>query len=184
MIIMIFGICHLWNFGTFAITILGGVFVAVAVLLVQELHSNQKMKNDFKWIKGEWDGSWVLKDRNVESSTVSNATICYIKNNILWITLIHDKEVKQRTWEGILEMNKQIKNRGSLVFIYNDSHESGYKEILLSSDKEYDYIYLFPVIYDERNTINYGIQVLKRKSQKIYQTPQVDCNEIKIIEGI
>lgn len=168
-LILAFGICHLWDFGTFLITIIGGIFVAVAVLLTQEIYYDNKLKSNFKWLRGDWDGGWKLEGRNVIQDTYSSkGTIIYEGGNILSISLTHENkqekpsDPKERTWQAQIEMNKQIINRGSIVFKYTDSHESGYKEILISSDNEHDYIYLFPVILDGKNTMNCGIQVLKR----------------------
>jgi hypothetical protein len=162
--IIVSGINCLWDLGTFFITLLGGFFVAGMVLLTQEVSSFIKFKRNFNWLKGNWDGGGKLENRGIVKDNPSDAEVRYLSKNVLSISLTHD-QATPRTWEGIIEMNQQITNRGSLVFKYNDSHESGYKEILVSSDKNHDYIFLYPVILDGQNPMKYGIQVLKRKKR-------------------
>jgi len=160
----------------------GGLFTSLLTVIGLDLYERLKIYSQLKYLNStKWVG-FALVDRELKNYKAgeveynSSATINHDQENVLSITLKHRKNKDSdelRTWTGKIELNRNSLTRGTLTYKYSDSHEIGYKDILINSDSTYNYIYLIPAdnrIYDLKKSENgmtpiyeFGTEVLRKK---------------------
>ena len=188
--ILLSGLCILFGVMLFkanptdaiATGLYGGLFTSLLTVIGLDLYERLKIYNQLKYLNStKWLG-FALVDRELKSHKTgeiaynSSATIAYEQENVLSITLRHRKNSESeelRRWSGKIELNRNSLHRGTLTYKYSDSHEIGYKDILINSDSTYDYIYLIPAdnkIYDLKKSENgmtpiyeFGTEVLRKR---------------------
>lgn len=164
-----------------------GLFTCVLTVLLLDIYDKAKyyfLLNPLS--SNEWTGYnikerkiinyKIQKEGNGEIEYNSYATIKYENDNILSVSLRHktkEKSVDERTWKGIIEINKEFTTKGLLTYKYTDSHEVGCREVIIHKDKENLYIYFISTnnkIYYLEKTDNslipeydYGFEVLIKK---------------------
>jgi hypothetical protein len=159
------------------LALLVGMFTCVLTVLLIDIYEYFKFRNALRdldskdWIGHAVESNQAVKHKTEKGKEINSfAAIRYLQDNILSITLTHETDVKPVTWEGVIEINKQVLNSGILTYKYIRSHEAGARQIIIHRDKEKIYIYLIPfnnTIYYIKLTdgsilpkYNYGIEVL------------------------
>jgi hypothetical protein len=161
-----FDICQLYN--GLLLGIIASVIAAFIVLYVENYRRKKDLRQKYGKAAGNYLGygfeisgaRWTLKEK-----PQSEATITYIKDNILNIELTEYPFKGQYKWTGIITMD--LETYGTVAWNYEiidgqsvggKKHEFGFKRIMIKNIGNKIYIYL---VDEDRE--RYGKEILVKK---------------------
>ncbi len=148
--------------------ILIGLFTSFVTVIALDLIKAINFFIDFNWISGN---DWFEHGINIFDNYTATVEITYKDRNILKVKLT-EKESKN-VWQGTLTMHADNKVRGEIAWNYPDLKQDkrfGLKQIIITKDNEYDYIYLMSLNFGMDHYIKgdkieppYGNMIFRRK---------------------
>ena len=150
-----------------------GLYTSLLTVIFIELLKVINLIRTFNWLKGkkwlEFGPTEEFGSSYTFSDPTATAEIYYLEKNLLSIKLT---EKDDKVWDGIITMQIDNKFRGQIAWKYPDLNPDkrfGLKEVIITSDDKYDYIYLMSLNLGmahgiKENALNppYGNMILRR----------------------
>ena len=151
--------------------IFSALLVGLLVYVIDIFRTKIKSKKRFGKIAGDYEGFGYLTEEdtlNIKTTPQTLASIKYLKDNLLEISVTENPNKNLYEWKGIISL--ELENYGSIAWRYvifkkeklgEYKHKFGIKKILINESE--DFIYLYVAESDINDNKKFGREIFKRK---------------------
>jgi hypothetical protein len=150
--------------------IFSALLAGLIVYIIDVIRTKRKSKKRFGKIAGNYEGFGYVKGDKLTLNPIpqTEATVKYLKNNLLEISVKEKPNKEAFHWRGIISL--ELENYGTITWNYvvfekqklgENKHKFGMKKIIINESDKYIYLYLAESDIENKDGIDR--QIFKRK---------------------